>query len=599
MQTKKMRKRIFISVVAVMLVLAMGCGVWFYFTQRNVDPVFVYDFYNVGMTEYWGDAKESYGPVTMDKIQTVYLSGTQSITGVYVNVGDTVKKGDVLLSYDTTLNDLALERQRLSVEKLKLQLDDAEDRLTEIKAMRPMVIPEPTTEPEEPEKPDLGTALTEEYQITSNKIFDGSTQQRSIVCWIREDTSIDDSLFTALREKAEQLQINTGSFTPAAVTTIAKTADTTVPATTAENNQNNQTTTPSETTTPDTSSESTEASDPTQATDPTTAPTEPAPTTPEMTELNEFHVIFKVTEGNMSLGETLVWQGVIVTRDQQTNVYKFKFFDASDIEDRTVTKPQQTETTVPEIDYGSGYTSTQIAEMRSEQEKLIKQLQFDIRMEEADYKIMQTEASDGKVYAQVDGIVTSLLTEDEANLTQQPIVKVSGGGGFYVEGSVSELDKDNLVIGQEVTINDYNTGNVYIGTIEKISDYPTTSVGYYGSGNPNVSYYPFTVFIDGEADFQEYSYVNIQYAATDAEQSGIYLENPFLRTEQGKSYVYVQGTDGLLEKRYVTTGKSLWGSYTEILSGLTAEDLIAFPYGKNIKEGTETVVGDLSDLYDY
>ena len=49
----------------------------------------------------------------------------------------------------------------------------------------------------------------------------------------------------------------------------------------------------------------------------------------------------------------------------------------------------------------------------------------------------------------------------------------------------------------------------------------------------------------------------------------------------------------------MTTGKSLWGSYTEILSGLTPEDFIAFPYGKNLKEGAPTRESDLSELYNY
>ena len=80
-------------------------------------------------------------------------------------------------------------------------------------------------------------------------------------------------------------------------------------------------------------------------------------------------------------------------------------------------------------------------------------------------------------------------------------------------------------------------------------------------------------------------------------EQGIYLENPFLRTEQGKTYVYVSGADGKLEKRAVTTGKALWGSYTEVLSGITAEDLIAFPYGKTVIPGADTVESDLSELY--
>ena len=137
---------------------------------------------------------------------------------------------------------------------------------------------------------------------------------------------------------------------------------------------------------------------------------------------------------------------------------------------------------------------------------------------------------------------------------------------------------------------------VYTGTIHSVGDFPSQDGYYNGMGNPNASYYPFTVFVDGSADLQEGLYVSVVYSAGSA-QSGIYLENPFLRTEQGRTYVYVRGEEGLLEKRYVTTGKSLWGSYTEILEGITAEDFLAFPYGKEVKAGMPTVEGDLSDLY--
>ena len=73
---------------------------------------------------------------------------------------------------------------------------------------------------------------------------------------------------------------------------------------------------------------------------------------------------------------------------------------------------------------------------------------------------------------------------------------------------------------------------------------------------------------------------------------------PFLRTEGGRSYVYLRGEDGLLEKRYVTTGKSLWGSYTEILDGITEEDFLAFPYGKHVTEGAQTVEAEIRALYE-
>ena len=99
------------------LVLALGCGIWYYLGHSSKEPVYVYPFQYIGMTEYWGDSQESYGPVSSDNIQTVYLSDTQSVTQILVEAGDQVKKGDLLMSFDTTLNDLALERKRLDVEK--------------------------------------------------------------------------------------------------------------------------------------------------------------------------------------------------------------------------------------------------------------------------------------------------------------------------------------------------------------------------------------------------------------------------------------------------------------------------------------------------
>ena len=318
------------------------------------------------------------------------------------------------------------------------------------------------------------------------------------------------------------------------------------------------------------------------------------PTDPPRLNVNQFYVIFKTTRGNMSLGQRLTWSGLIVKKSSGT--FTFRFFDANAVSDHLLAEMGEEEEKPPEIDFGSGYTSAQIAQMRSEQEKTIKDIEFKIKMAEAEYKIALTEVSDGKVYARIDGEVVSVLTEEEARATSQPILKVSGGGGFYVQGSVSELEKAKMRIGQEVTVNDWNTGNVYTGKIQSLGDFPVTGNGWNGMGNPNASFYPFTVFVEEEADLQEGRYVNITYSTAGSEH-GIYLQNPFLRTEQGKSYVYVLGEDGRLEQRLVKTGKALWGSYMEILSGLTEEDMVAFPYGKNVKDGAIAVEGDMSDLY--
>ena len=84
-------KRIILIVVAAAVLLGAGGGAWYYFVHRDTEPVFVFPFEYVGMTEYWGDSQESYGPVTTDKIQTIYLSDTQTVTEILVSQGDTVK----------------------------------------------------------------------------------------------------------------------------------------------------------------------------------------------------------------------------------------------------------------------------------------------------------------------------------------------------------------------------------------------------------------------------------------------------------------------------------------------------------------------------
>lgn len=549
------RKRIkwLILIPALLILAAAVCvGAWF-LVRGSRDPVNVFSFEYIGMTEYWGDSRESYGIVHTDKVQTVYLSESQTVIEILVQPGDTVKKGDILLTFDTTLSDLSLERKRLEVEKLKLQLQDAKNQLARINSLRPMVVP---SVPDTEVQPDLGTPISGLWQISTDADYDGSSTEKALICWLAEETAVKDDILEELRLKAEEFQNENAKKEPAE---------------------------------PEAPTDSNPSQTPTETPDPS-QPEEPEPIT-----VDEFHVVFRVTEGDMSKGSILAWQGITVIRDPETHRFSFRFFDAESVPDHIL--PEEDQEQEPEIDFGSGFTAAQIAEMRQQQEKQIRQLELDIKMAEAAYKIMQAEVADGNVYAEVDGTVVSLLSEEEAFLSQQPIIKVSGGGGFHVEGSISELELDTVLPGMEVTVNDWNTGMVYTGTVERIGDYPSSGNGWNGMGNPTATYYPFTVFVSESADLQSGSYVSITYSAGST-QNGIYLENPFLRTEGGRTYVMVMGEDGKLEKRYVVTGKSLWGSYTQILDGITPEDYLAFPYGKDVQPGAEAVIAEINALYE-
>ena len=447
MKKFKVNKKLILSVTAIVLVVAIGCGIWYYAGHNSAEPVYVYPFHYIGMTEYWGDSQESYGPVSTDKIQTVFLTDTQTVMEILVEAGDTVKKGDLLMSFDTTLSDLALERKRLDVEKLKLQLEDAEERLWEIRNMKPMRIPS-FTDSDEEEDENLGIQLTEDFQLSQQKTYDGSAADKALICWIRSDVDITDTVFEAIRQTAEEYQEYNANQVP--------------PSPSAVTEEDGEDPAPTE------DPESTEETEPSE---------EPEPSEPVDLTVEEFYVVFKVTQNDMSLGSRKVWQGMKVTR-HSSGEFGFRLVDSYISDHMMVQSGEGEDVSTPEIDFGSGYTAAQIAEMRSQQEKTIKDLEFQVKMAEANYKIMQTEVSDGNIYAQIDGQVVSVLTEEEAKMTQQPILKVSGGGGFYVEGFVSELEKDNLVMGQEVTVNDWNTGMTYTGIIESLGDFPSSN-GYW------------------------------------------------------------------------------------------------------------------------
>ena len=207
MTQKKKRKKLLLSVTAVVAAAALGAGIWFG-TRGSGEPVNVYPFQYIGMTEFWGDAQESYGPVTTDKIQTEFLSDTQTVTEVKVKDGDTVKKGDVLFTFDTTLDALSLERKRLEVEKIKVQIKAAEERLQDTREMVPYV----PVAPKEPEKPDPETELKDPYRISeeigNDKItaFDGKTKEKALICWLKTGTPVTDDLLQILFDRARDYQ---------------------------------------------------------------------------------------------------------------------------------------------------------------------------------------------------------------------------------------------------------------------------------------------------------------------------------------------------------------------------------------------------------
>ena len=200
----------------------------------------------------------------------------------------------------------------------------------------------------------------------------------------------------------------------------------------------------------------------------------------------------------------------------------------------------------------------------------------------------------------LDGTVLRVNDPDTAKQEGSPVVIVSGGGGYYVKTGVTELDRDKYPVGTQMRIQSWEHGEVY-GTVAEISDTPVPSSNnpYYSSGNQNVSFYTMLIALDADSPLREDEWVDVYFnAASTTSEDALCIETRFIRQDDGGSYVYRRGEDQLLHKQYVTTGVVQWG-YTEIKSGLTVDDWIAFPYGKDVKENAETIESDNSDDFYY
>ena len=238
--------------------------------------------------------------------------------------------------------------------------------------------------------------------------------------------------------------------------------------------------------------------------------------------------------------------------------------------------------------------------MERDKLKELSNLDVTIKLAKLNLEQVKKEVGSDTVYSELDGTIKAVRDSNSADFDKtQAVVEVSGGGGYYINGAVSELELGTVSIGEKVQISSWMTGTSAEGEIVEISDYPTDNANSWSDGNSNVSYYPFKVFVSEEADLREGDWVEMSYQNTSgsADSNTLYLESMFIRTENGKSYVMVRGENGRLEQRWVQTGRNLWGSYTQIRGGLTVDDFVAFPYGRDVTEGAGTTEATRDQLY--
>lgn len=559
----RMSKKLKKGIIAAACVVGVCGAVWGGLTiARNAQrgDVNVYAVNDFAMTDYWGDTSNTSGMVTTDKLQKIYISQSQTVKKVWVKEGDSVKKGTVLVSYDSTLTQATVERAKIDYDRQTENLEVMKNELELLKKAKNKETLEAELKKaqDELEKAikDDPSSVVDETKIeqpakitpTDAKNPDGTAKNPFFILWPLEKPLNDE----AAKEILTLLNKPIGEAKPKVevyVVLVTRSGD--IKGGLLANQWGIRIT-----------GQYTAG----------TAGSEGQPATEAKTEIS-----------------------MVLMKPEAF------FSDPEKTYSENVTKLQRKVEQIQEL-VDASMTQLEINKAILEKAQAVKEQEVNLKVAKLKLDKKLAELGDGNVYAEFDGTVKAVRDPDAAYNNSEAVVELSGGGGYYVTGTLSEMDLGSVKVGDSVSISSWMTGAACEGTIVSIDDYPTSNGNNWGDGNSNVSYYPFKVFVTEDANLQPNDYVDIQYQKdTSAEESGssLYLESMFIRTDNGKSYVMARGEDGRLEQRWVQTGRDLWGSYTQIRGGLTIDDYVAFPYGRDVVEGAHTQEATADQLYNY
>ena len=199
----------------------------------------------------------------------------------------------------------------------------------------------------------------------------------------------------------------------------------------------------------------------------------------------------------------------------------------------------------------------------------------------------------------MDGVIMTVGDPASPPTDGSAFLVLSGSEGLFVRSGIKESKFGTIKEGDKVLVTSWQTGGQYEAEIKNISPYPD-STGMFDDNSE--TYYPFTASIlDAGAEIENGEWVEVSYMAGGNPEGGstaaMTIAKAFVREEGNRKYVYKRGDNDKLTKQYIETG-NLSDSGYEILSGLSDSDWIAFPYGKNVREGARTREGSVSELYE-
>lgn len=264
----------------------------------------------------------------------------------------------------------------------------------------------------------------------------------------------------------------------------------------------------------------------------------------------------------------------------------------------------QYETETPEPpDYSGGVPDYQEptisrADAIKSQETIIASLKLDMAELSLNIRKLERKVNKKEVYSKIDGVVAD-LSDNSGSSGASELLRIESDKGFYVTGTVSELLLDQMKEGITLQCMSYENGT-FDAVLTDVSEYPASGYSYWGAGNPNVSYYTFSAEIpDQSVSYSHGEWINITLPSDSADENTLVISKAFVKSENGISYVY-KDDNGVLKKQALAVGGNVDSGYSVMIKGgLTRQDKIAFPYGDSVVEGAKTREGTLDELYGY
>ena len=502
-------------------------------------------------TSWWGDYNESSGYVSSDMTQEVMLQDRKVVKEILVEEGQQVSINDPLMVYDSTLVELELEMQRLTIENLDVQIQSAKRALQKLQSTKPIasltekssdVMPVSSLVVKESESTlsELNYATELIPQEDGTYTLEVQSSQLLNVSFLYRLKGLDEAGQTQI---SNPIQLTLTIIQEDGTDSIVKVLDgasleikegfiqSTVNEYFQEENQP-VCPQPQPCPTPEPDPE------PTPEPEPQPEPTPQPEPQPEPTPQPE-------------------------------------------PQPEPMPEPEP-EIVVPE----EGYTKEELNQLIQEKKTEITNLELDYKEALLKEEQIKKELENLTVRSSVNGVVKKVGDPTVESVDGSALIVVSSESGFYLKGTITEHQLGKVEVGQLVDVMSWDTGNSYTATITEIYPYPVEGEQY-SYGNPNVSNYPFVAYIEEANDLKNNMYVSVTVQEAVENPNAMYVDMAYIGDENGRKFVYKADENLRLKKEYVQTGKVLWGSYIEVISGLTQEDQIAFPYTKNIKDGVK------------